>query len=135
MADDHYPYYQPGYVQPFEPAQFQPAPAPQESQTVLKCDYCHEPITDGEEAFSGLWGMVAKGRKSGRSMILPSKDIPEGEFNVHMRDDTNDCFAGFIEENMPWVADLIRQVEYEPTEDTEIFCANCDAKIEDENVG
>lgn len=136
MADEvpAYPFYPPTFQQPYEqPAYYQPQPvvqAPQEMQKVLKCDYCKEPIVEGDEAITGLYGIAAKGRKSGRLMVEASKEIPEGEFNIHII-----CVSGFVEENLPEAADEIRQMEYEPGEEEEIFCANCDAKIEDENVG
>jgi hypothetical protein len=136
MADDipPYPFFQPpSYTQPFEPAPYQPVSVPQahvETQTKLICDYCKEPIVEGDEAINGLYGTAGKGRKSGRLMVMPDKNIPEGEFNIHII-----CVSGFVEENLPEAADEIRQMEYEPGEDVELFCAACDAKIEDENVG
>lgn len=137
MADDvpPYPFFPPSYApQQYEQPSFQPQPfvpqPPQEVQKKFICNGCEEPIVEGEEAIYGLYGVAGPGRKSGRLMVMPSKDIPEGEFNIHIQ-----CLSMFIEDHLPEAADEIRQLSYEPEEVEEIFCANCDAKISDEDVG
>lgn len=127
-----YPFFSPNQAYE-QPAYYQPqpiAPVQQEVQVQLICDCCKEPIGEGEECINGLYGVAGKGAKSGRPMVVATKDIPEGEFNIHLT-----CIPMFIEDNLPEAADEIRQMSYEPQETEELFCANCDAKIEDENVG
>jgi hypothetical protein len=126
MADDN------GFHYPFAPISFeQPAqqPVQQEEQgPQLICDYCKKPILNAEEALNGLYGVRGRSTRTGLPMVLPSKDIPEGAFDVHYV-----CLGAFIVENLPETADdvlAIREGEFDQDpEDTDIFCSNCDEKI------
>lgn len=135
MSDEfQYPYYPSSpYEQPqsFQPQQFQPTPAPVEDWKKLLCNYCGEEIVEGEESLYWLYGVAGPGSKSGRRMVKPSADIPEGEVNLHIH-----CISGFVEDSLPEAADEIRSnFNYECEEETEIFCSNCDEKIINDTVG
>lgn len=141
MADEipPYPYQQPNYAQ-YAPApiysppqpMFEAPPVQQRPKAELECDFCGEEIVEGEECLNWLYGVAGPGRKSGRRMVQASAEIPEGEVNLHIH-----CVSGFVEDSLPEAADEIRQ-NFNYGDDVppdEIFCANCDAKIEDYNAG
>lgn len=128
MSDGfHYPFF-PTYTAPQQ--QFQ---QPQVAQPVIPtgevliCDFCEQPIVDGEEALNGLYGVGGVGQNTGRPMVVPSKDVPKGEFDLHLM-----CLPAFLMENLPEIVEEIKDMEYELQEyeePEEQFCAACDARL------
>lgn len=68
-------------------------------------------------------------------MVLPADDIRNGEFDVHFN-----CLPNFLLDNLPEIVDQLLSIrsEYgydddpiEGEEQTERFCDNCDAKLDE----
>lgn len=112
--NEHY-----GYPQPFQ------VPQPNPDRPMLICDYCSQEICKGEEAINGLYGVGGIGKRNQSPQVVPSKDIPEAEWDVHFV-----CLAAFLMENLPDIAEQIISIRDEQFEPEEFLCANCDQKIE-----
>lgn len=136
MADEiRYPF-QPQYQQPQQVDHFgrpievePPRPKPEHTPGTLVCDSCDDQIKQGEEGLGCLYGKGGTGEHTGRQMIVPSKDIPNGAFDVHYN-----CLPEFIIEHLPDVASQIYEMMAErmsgELETEERFCDACDAKLD-----
>lgn len=119
--------------QPADPDE--PEPKPTYPPGTLICDWCERRIDAGDEGIASLYGKAGVSPQSGRHMILPNPDIPNGDWDVHFG-----CLPEFLLEHLPEIADqiLTLRAEYGYDDDPiqgELFCANCDSKIENDNDG
>lgn len=103
-------------------------PKPNYPPGTLICDFCERRIDKGDEGLGCLYGKAGVSQQSGRHMILPNADIPNGEFDVHFG-----CLPEFLLEHLPEIADQILALRAEygyDDEPIETFCANCDSKLD-----
>lgn len=141
MSDDPYRnQFQPQQFQQQQPQQTNHFGQPIEHDPVHKvvhppgtliCDFCEDKINPGDEGLGCLYGKGGIGEQSGRQMIVPSKDIPNGIFDVHYN-----CLPDFIIEHLPDVASQVYELMAErmagEVETEDLFCANCDEKLDPE---
>lgn len=122
---DGFPYsYPPQTFQPAQP-QTQQHYQPAETQPKLMCVECNEEIEEGEECFNFLYGKAGRGERSGRRMVVASKDIPNGECNLHFA-----CLPYFIFNSLPDVAGELYTIDMEMREPEDKFCQVCATRLD-----